>query len=91
MRHPNVLVVHGADVHDGRAGLWTDLLSGATLEGLRPLVRVREGSRPGTVELHLVVGPVANAGTAARVCAKLQSTGIACQASEYDGQRLSIR
>src|SRR5262245_8529479 len=34
VRHPNVLVVHGADVHDGRAGLWTDLLSGATLEAL---------------------------------------------------------
>src|SRR5688500_12493458 len=34
VRHPNVLVVHGADVHDGRAGLWTDLLHGATLEAL---------------------------------------------------------
>jgi len=34
VRHPNVLVVHGADVHDGRAGLWTDLVSGATLEQL---------------------------------------------------------
>ncbi len=34
VRHPNVLVVHGADVHDGRAGLWTDLLQGSTLEDL---------------------------------------------------------
>jgi hypothetical protein len=34
VRHPNILVVHGADVHDGRAGLWTDLVSGATLEDL---------------------------------------------------------
>jgi tRNA A-37 threonylcarbamoyl transferase component Bud32 len=32
VRHPNVLVVHGADEHDGRAGLWTELLRGATLE-----------------------------------------------------------
>jgi len=31
IRHPNVLVVHGADRHDGRAGLWTDLLAGRTL------------------------------------------------------------
>lgn len=78
---------------DGLRARWANIKGnhGATLEGLRPLVRVREGSRPGTVELHLVAGPVANAGTAARVCAKLQSTGIACQASEYDGQRLSIR
>ncbi len=32
VRHSNVLVVHGADRHDGRAGLWTDLLDGMTLE-----------------------------------------------------------
>ena len=32
VRHPNVLTVHGADVHDGRVGLWTDLISGQTLE-----------------------------------------------------------
>lgn len=32
VRHPHVLSVHGADVHDSRAGLWTDLVRGATLE-----------------------------------------------------------
>lgn len=32
VRHPNVLMVHGADVHDGRVGLWTDLIAGQTLE-----------------------------------------------------------
>ncbi|HEY3175943.1 MAG TPA: protein kinase [Candidatus Polarisedimenticolia bacterium] len=32
VRHPNVLVVHGADEHDGRAGMWTDLVHGRTLE-----------------------------------------------------------
>jgi Tol biopolymer transport system component len=34
IRHPNVLTVHGVDVHDGRAGLWTDLLEGRTLHDL---------------------------------------------------------
>ena len=34
VRHPNVLAVHGAEVHDGRVGLWSDLLSGETLEHL---------------------------------------------------------
>ncbi len=78
---------------DGLRARWATLVGnhGPALEGLRPLVRVREGSRPGTVELHLIAGPVANAGTAARVCASLQSTGIACQAAEYDGQRLPVR
>lgn len=34
VRHPNVLLVHGADVHDGRVGMWTELLEGATIEHL---------------------------------------------------------
>ena len=34
VRHPNVLLVLGADVHDGRVGMWTELLEGATLEDL---------------------------------------------------------
>ena len=32
VRHPNVLVVYGADRHQGRVGLWTELLEGKTLE-----------------------------------------------------------
>ena len=31
VRHPNVLAVHGASYHDGRAGLWTDWIEGETL------------------------------------------------------------
>jgi serine/threonine protein kinase/tetratricopeptide (TPR) repeat protein len=34
VRHSNVLVVHGADHHDGRTGMWTDLIRGHTLEQL---------------------------------------------------------
>jgi len=30
--HPNVVTVHGADVRDGRAGLWMELVDGQTLE-----------------------------------------------------------
>ncbi|MEM9305061.1 MAG: serine/threonine-protein kinase [Pseudomonadota bacterium] len=30
-RHPNILAVHGADVADGRVGIWSDLLHGRTL------------------------------------------------------------
>jgi hypothetical protein len=32
VRHPNVLTIHGADFHDGRAGIWTELIEGQTLE-----------------------------------------------------------
>ena len=32
VRHENLLTVHGADVHDGLVGLWTDLVRGQNLE-----------------------------------------------------------
>ncbi len=31
VRHPNVLAVHGADIHDGVPGLWADRVEGRTL------------------------------------------------------------
>jgi len=31
VRHPNVLTIHGAAVHDGRAGYWSDLVEGLPL------------------------------------------------------------
>ena len=31
LRHPNVVTVYGADVHDGRVGLWMELVRGRTL------------------------------------------------------------
>jgi serine/threonine protein kinase/tetratricopeptide (TPR) repeat protein len=32
VHHPNVVTVYGADVRDGRAGLWMELVDGQTLE-----------------------------------------------------------
>ena len=34
VRHPNVVNVHGADMHDGRIGFWMDLIEGETLTDL---------------------------------------------------------
>jgi serine/threonine protein kinase len=49
VRHPNVLTVFGAAVHDGRAGIWTDLLEGSTLEE-----RLEQDGPLGAGELVLV-------------------------------------
>jgi hypothetical protein len=78
---------------DGLRARWANIKGnhGAALEGLRPLVSVREGAKPGTVELRLIAGPVTNAGDAAKVCASLQTKGIACRTTEFDGQKLSLR
>jgi hypothetical protein len=78
---------------DGLRARWASIKGnhGAVLEGMRPLVSVREGAKPGTVELRLIAGPVTNAGDAAKVCASLQTKGVACRTTEFDGQRLSLR
>src|SRR3954447_5319150 len=31
VKHPNIVVVHGADEHDGRVGLWMEFVRGRTL------------------------------------------------------------
>jgi hypothetical protein len=78
---------------DGLRALWASLRGnhGTTLNGLRPLVSIREGAKPGSMELRLIAGPLANAGAAARACATLQTKGVTCQTTVFDGQRLALR
>ena len=61
------------------------------LDGLRPIVQVREGRRAGAVDLRLIAGPLPSAVAAARLCAKLTAAGAACQPAVFDGQRLTAR
>lgn len=78
---------------DGLRSRWQQLRAqhGPVLEGLRPVISIQEGSRPGTVELRLVVGPLTNANAAARLCATLSIAGVNCKTSVFDGQRLALR
>lgn len=50
VRHPNVVIVHGAEVYDGRAGLWAELIDGDTLE------RVLERQGPMGAREALAIG-----------------------------------
>ncbi|HEY8267792.1 MAG TPA: hypothetical protein VIG34_03930 [Xanthobacteraceae bacterium] len=61
------------------------------LANLKPLVSIRDGGKPGVVELRLVAGPLANAAAAARICALLAVNQVACQTAVFDGQRLALR
>lgn len=81
----------GADL-DALRSRWETLKGRhmAALEGLQPLVAVRETASKG-IELHLIAGPLANAAAAARLCAALADAGAACQPGPYDGQTLSLR
>jgi hypothetical protein len=78
---------------DGLRARWATLRGnhGTVFDGLRPVIAIKEGQKAGTVELRLVVGPVANAAAAARVCARLQTSGVPCVPTVFDGQRLSLR
>jgi hypothetical protein len=64
---------------------------GALVGGLRPLVSVRESTRPGFTEFHLVAGPIADLDSADRLCGALSSVHVACRPATYDGQRLDLR
>lgn len=60
-------------------------------EGLYPVVAVRDGGKPGSVELRLIVGPLSNAAAAARLCGRVANAGMSCQPAIFDGQRLALR
>jgi cell division septation protein DedD len=78
---------------DALRSLWVSIRSkhAGLVDGLRPVVAIREGSRPGKMELRLVAGPLVNAATAARLCGVLAAAGLGCQPALFDGQRLALR
>jgi hypothetical protein len=61
------------------------------LDGLEPILSVREIPRANHVELRLVAGPLPDAGAAAQLCASLTPLGLFCQPAMYDGQHLAVR
>lgn len=83
----------GAQTIDGLRVLWTAAKGryGTQLEGLRPIVTIRENSRPGSMELRLVAGPLPSAAVAARLCMTITAAGSICQPAVFDGQRLALR
>jgi hypothetical protein len=58
------------------------------LGDLRPAMTVREFGSPTRTELRLLVGPLADASAAIRVCAMLLRTGVKCVPGHYDGYQL---
>jgi hypothetical protein len=72
---------------------WTAALRrhGPLLEGLRPVVLMRERPRPNGMELRLIAGPVPSAAAAARLCVSMTAAGGICAPSVFEGQRLAVR
>ena len=62
----------------------------ALLDGLQPLVQVRE-RRQAHAEFRLIAGPIASASAAARICATITVGGGICAPTAFEGQRLAVR
>ena len=79
----------GSNISDVRL-LWNAARTqhGKLIGNLRPLVVKREDARGGA-DYRLIVGPFANAGAAARVCASLGAADVMCSTRTYQGERLA--
>ena len=60
------------------------------LDGLTPVVALRENPRSHKTELRLVVGPFANAAAAAQLCASLTAVRLSCFPTMFDGHNLAL-
>ncbi len=61
------------------------------LEGLQPVVSVKEVPHANRVELRLIAGPIAQPAAAAQLCAALTAFGQFCQPTFFDGQHITLR
>ncbi len=79
---------------NGLRMLWLGLLKSRTnapLAALRPIIVVRESAKGLGMQLHLVAGPLNDAGAAARICAVMTENKRPCETAIFDGQRLSLK
>ena len=79
----------GADLAELRM-LWTAAKAryGRLFGNLHPIV-VRRDDRPSNPDYRLVIGPLANASAAARLCARLGAADLTCSTRPFQGERLT--
>jgi hypothetical protein len=84
--------IGGAVNYEGLRTLWqaTKNNDPALLDELYPVVTVRENGKTHGVDLRLVVGPIADAEAAARMCTTLMAAHHYCQPVAFEGQRLAL-
>lgn len=78
----------------GLRALWRGLLksrSNAPLLPLRPIIMIKEATNGLGMQLHLVAGPLNDAGAAAKICAVMTENDRKCETTIFDGQRLTLK
>lgn len=85
--------IGGASSLKALHALWAEIRAAHAeiFEGLSPVVTLRDNARSSRIELRLVVGPFADAGAAAQLCASLAAFRLSCQPTMFDGQHLALR
>lgn len=81
----------GANSVEGLRALWRGLANKRELNGLRPIMIVRERNGGYGMQLRLIAGPLADAAAAARLCAAMMESKRACETAVFDGQRLALK
>jgi hypothetical protein len=83
--------IGGAANYEGLRTLWraTKNNDPTLLEELYPVVTVRENGKTHGADLRLVIGPIADAEAASRLCMILASAHHYCQPVAFEGQHLS--
>jgi len=77
-----VLRAHWLGIHSAHGKLF---------EGLKPVVMLRGMSHAGRLELRLVVGPLASAEAAAKLCTALAPYRLPCQPTVFSGQHIALQ
>jgi hypothetical protein len=77
-----VLRAHWLGVHSAHGKLFG---------GLKPVVMLRGMSHAGRIELRLVVGPLASAEAAAKLCTALAPYRLPCQPTVFSGQHIALQ
>ena len=84
--------VGGAVNFEGLRALWnsTRTAFAATVEGMRPILGVREHPKTRNTEFRLVIGPLPDAEAAADLCAAMSAARRYCRPVPFEGQQLSF-
>ena len=81
----------GANSVEGLRALWRGLAHTRELNGLRPIMIVKERGGGYGMQLRLIAGPLNDAAAAARLCAALVESKRSCETSVFEGQRLALK
>jgi hypothetical protein len=86
------LDIGGAINYEGLRTLWHSTKGSDVplTDELYPLVAVHENNKTHGIDLRLVVGPIDDMETAARLCAALSAAHRYCQPVAFEGQRLTL-